>query len=132
MFKNIERKQRAIDEKQQKVAEIEKKSVIGSQPQEVSMNQMFDSKFYSSFYNIQICPARADVWPDGLNLVSRLYEHKQNSELITSQQQVSLFADDKKIEDMSLDDLVEKFLQKDSIMLTPNERVEKREAKANY
>lgn len=34
--------------------------------------------------------------------------------------------EEKKIEDMSLDALVDKFLQKDSIMLTPNERVTKR------
>lgn len=141
MFKNIERKQIAIDERQQFFQELEEKEKANqaqnknsnlSQFFDNDSNKMFDSKFYNSVANIKTNSQVTDSFP--FEVVSRMLDsHIQNGSTLedsknkskaipldssfehrSNTKQKPKMKPFKRLEDYDLQDLVEKFLVKDS------------------
>jgi len=142
MFKNIERKQIAIDERQQFFQELEEKEKVKEQKAQDSniseffgedSNNMFDSKFHQSFARIKTNSQVSDRFPF-LVASGMLSSHMQNSgaledsrnksktirlddspekKVVTRKKEITF----KRLEDYNLADLVDKFITKDSSLL---------------
>ena len=138
MFKNIERKQIAIDERQQFFQELEEKEKDPQQTKNSNLsqifanesNRLFDSKFVNSVNNIKTNSEITDTYP--FDVVSKILDSRiQNrSDLNESKNKSrtirmdSTFEENnhkpkkeilyKRLEDYNLVELVEKFLLKDN------------------
>lgn len=134
MFKNIERKQIAIDERQQFFQDLEEKQKTRklkkddsniSQLFDSDSNNMFDTNFYDSVANIKTNSQVSDHFPFEV-ASSVLDSHIQNCNILDDQR----FKDSeekvvkpkpkipvRRLEDYDLNELVEKFLVKDSNIL---------------
>jgi hypothetical protein len=136
MFKNIERKQIAIDERQQFFQELEEKEKLNQQKSKNSnlsqlfdqnSNQMFDSKFVDSVANIKTNSQVTENYP--FEVVSRMLDsHIQSSGELEDSRNKSrtVRLDDlekeqkkkevvfKRLQDFDMGELVNKFLAKDS------------------
>ena len=134
MFKNIERKQIAIDERQQFFQELEEKEKADkaqaknsnlSQLFEQDSDQLFDSKFLNSVARIKTHSDISDSFP--FEVVSSVFDsHIQNCNLLGEKRNRSEKIEKvenkpktifKRLEDYNLPELVEKFLVKDSNLL---------------
>lgn len=139
MFKNIERKQIAIDERQiffqeleekekKRQDEVDKNSNLSKILDDFS-NQMFDSKFIESVKNLKTNSLITESFP--FEVVSRMLDsHIQNGSILEDSKNKSKmvrlehiedkipsqnpYISLKRLEDYNLPELVEKFLRKDN------------------
>ena len=134
MFKNIERKQIAIDERQQFFQELEEKQKSKKQKEskeisklfEHDSNMMFDTNFYDSVRNIKTNSQISESFPFDV-ASSVLDSHIQNCNMLTDSKQkssekkmyekASPEIPFKRLEDYNIQELVDKFLVKDSNLL---------------
>ena len=131
MFKNIERKQIAIDERQQFFQDLEEKEKVNQQKSKTSnlsqlfdqdSNQMFDSKFVDSVANIKTNSQVTDNFP--FDVVSRMADSDSKVEGGDRSRTVRLDEVEdvkrevvvKRLQDFDMAELVNKFLAKDSSM----------------
>lgn len=136
MFKNIERKQIAIDERQKFFQELEEKEKLNQQKSKNSnlsqlfdqdSNQMFDTKFVDSVANIKTNSQVTDNFP--FEVVSRMLDsHVQSSGGLENSKNKSRTVrldeleegekrkeiEFKRLQDYDMGELVNKFLAKDS------------------
>ena len=153
MFKNIERKQLAIDERQQFFQDLEEKQNGKQQTKNSNLsqmfenesNQLFDSKFINSVNKIKTNSEISDAFP--FDVVSKIsdshLENLQNNEIHNKSikldgtyeennrksQKESPF---KRLEDFKLTELVDKFLSKDTSISESKESDNHPSIESNY